>query len=250
MKKHAVLLLKRWPVLYQLSKRIYFAFKHLFSHDTLWKVYATVFNKRLAYFIGDSHARVFGSQAGMISHVISAATAHNLDKQNSTTGSRKRLFEALALINCRRDVVIMVFGEVDCRFHIYYQYMKNNEEFTLEELIDHTISNYGKVLRELKEKGVKLCACGVVPASWREHITAYPYYGTPDIRSGITRIFNSKLQLLCIENGIFFIDMYGVATDSSGLIKPEYALDGIHLNKKIVPYVRMQLKKKFNNRAF
>jgi hypothetical protein len=248
-KRQAVLLLRRWPTLYHLAQVIYSLKEPQLWHNARWKVYATVFNKGLAHFIGNSHARTFKLQPGMIAHVISAATAHNLAKENSTTSSRKRLFDSLSRVNRRRDAVIMVFGEVDCRFHIYYQYMKNEKKLTIEELIDHTISNYGKVLTELKDKGFHLYVCSVVPASWREHSTAYPFYGSPDMRSRITRIFNNKLQILCTENGICFIDMYKPAADDNGLIKPEYKLDDIHLNEKIVPYVRAQLKKTFKNWA-
>ena len=69
------------------------------------------------------------------------------------------------------------------------------------------------------------------------------------MRSKITRIFNNKLQILCTENGICFIDMYKPAADDNGLIKPEYKLDDVHLNEKIVPYVRAQLKETFKNWA-
>jgi hypothetical protein len=248
-RRQAVPLLRRWPVLYRLAQSVYSLKEPQFRHDAWWRVYATVSNKGLAHFIGNSHARVFRFQPGMVAHVISAATAHNLAKENSTTNSRKRLFDSLSRVNRRRDAVIMVFGEVDCRFHIYYQYMKNEERLTIEELIDHTISNYGKVLIELKDKGFQLYVCGVVPASWREHSTAYPFYGTPDMRSKITRIFNDKLQVFCIENGIRFIDMYEPAADDDGLIKREYKLDDIHLNERIVPHVRAQLRRTFKNWA-
>lgn len=222
----------------------------LYMHDIFWKAYAAVFNKRLAHFIGDSHTEVFRLQAGMIAHTILGATAHNLVKKKSTSGSRKFLFKNLANINNKRDVLITVFGEVDCRIHFYWQYMKNQEKFTIEELINHTISNYGEVLKELKENGTVFCVCGVPPANKQENFYKYPFYGTPELRSNITKMFNQKLEHFCNDNGYFFINIYEPASDYNGFMKSEYAEDETHLNRKIVPYVRMQLKEKFKSWVF
>jgi hypothetical protein len=223
---------------------------HSFWHGMFWRIYAEVLNKRLVYFIGDSHVRVFDLERGMFTYAISSSTAHNLINIHSATNSRRLVFEALSKVNRKRDVVVMVFGEVDCRFHFYYQYIKNEGKVTIEELVNRTILNYGVVLREIKEKEFLICVCGVMPACILGNNVSYPYYGATDVRANITKVFNKKLQVLCVRNNIPFIDIYEPAADSNGLVNEEYLLDDIHLNKKIIPYVRVQLKAVCNNGAF
>lgn len=212
-------------------------------HDLFWRAYADVRREGVAQFIGNSHARVFRFESGMISHVISASTAHNLVKPRNTTRSREKLFAALKLVK-PQDYVVMVFGEVDCRYHIYYQYEKHGKVMSMESLIDNTIDNYGEVIWEASRLGHSVAVCSVVPASWRES-KAYPYYGSPEVRSWITHEFNDRLRRFCVDDGFDYIDVYTPAADSNGFIKPEFSLDDIHLNSKIVPYVRQQLLGKF-----
>jgi hypothetical protein len=138
---------------------------------------------------------------------------------------------------------MLLFGEIDCRIHIYYQHKKSNGKYSVGELIDRTISNYGEVMAQLKQRGVSFCVHSISPATEVGNEYKYPFYGTPEIRSRINRMLNEKLKLFCDKNGYIFIDIYDRVADKNGLMLREYAGDEIHLNKKAVKLARAELRK-------
>jgi lysophospholipase L1-like esterase len=137
---------------------------------------------------------------------------------------------------------MLCFGEIDCRIHIYYQHKKSNGNHSINELIGRTISNYGQVMAQLKERGINFCVYCISPATNVENEYKYPFYGTPQIRSQINRAFNEKLRAFCEMNGYKFIDIYDKVADKDGLMLQEYAGDDVHLNRKAVKLVRVELK--------
>jgi hypothetical protein len=168
---------------------------------------------------------------------------------NSTTNSNKKLFTIIDKIKRKKDIVMLVFGEIDCRIHIYYQYKKNNEKFTITELIDRTISNYGVVLEQLDIRDITFCVYGIPPASKQENVFDYPFYAAPEIRSKINKEFNERLKKFCKENGYKYMDIYSKVVDKNGFILEEYAADTTHLNSKIKKFVEEWLNNEFGINA-
>jgi len=144
------------------------------------------------------------------------------------------LLAALERVNKKRDIVVLVFGEVDCRFHINYQYMKTG--IPMSDLIDRTIINYSLVIREIRDMGYNVHVCNIVPASWREN-EGFPYYGDAYTRSWVTKVFNERLKGVMPN----LVDVYTPSADSDGFMRSEFGLDDVHLNSRIIPYVRRQL---------
>ncbi|CAJ35723.1 SGNH/GDSL hydrolase family protein [Methanocella arvoryzae] len=229
---------------------------HFYSY-----VYAKVFNRPLFHVIGDSHTWAFKRQRSFIVHNIGPATAYNLVNKNSSVQSNRKLFEVIRRIDIKKDVVIMVFGEIDCRVHFYNQHMKSGGKVSIEELMDRTIANYGEVLAQLKGMGVNFVVYGVLPASkhvfrfppyatekikedlFSEFRNSYPFLASPEVRSPINRRFNQKLKTFCEAHGYRYLDIYPVVADDRGLIKDEFAADEIHVTGKIMPYVKSMLEK-------
>lgn len=136
---------------------------------------------------------------------------------------------------------MLVFGEIDARIHIYYQYIKNNKQISIEELICRTIERYAKVILRLKAE-YKVVVYGIPPATpIMENQYNYPFYGSPEQRSEITKDFNQQLKSFTQSQGIPFIDIYSITADKKGFTKEEYRQDKMHLNKKIVPHIRKKL---------
>jgi hypothetical protein len=211
--------------------------------DAYTVLYAKLLNKPLIHVIGDSHVVPFRGSMPFLVHHLGAATAYNLNKKNSSTKSNEKLFKVIDKLS-RKDIVMLSFGEIDCRIHIYYQHKKNNERHSISELIDRTISNYGEVMAQLRERGVNFCVYCVSPAANVGNEYKYPFYGTAEIRSQINRMFNEKLGAFCRSNGYKFIDIYDRVSDKDGLMLKEYAGDDIHLNRKAVRLVRGELRDK------
>lgn len=206
-------------------------------------LYARLLNKPLVHVIGDSHVIPFRGSMPFLAHHLGAATAYNLNNKNSATKSNQKLFQVINKLG-EKDIVMLSFGEVDCRIHIYYQHKKSNGRYSISDLIDRTISNYGEVMAQLRERGVNLCVYCVSPATNVGNEYKYPFYGTVEVRSQINRMFNEKLKAFCQSNGYKFIDIYNMVSDKDGLMLKEYAGDEIHLNKKAVKLVRAEMRAK------
>jgi hypothetical protein len=215
----------------------------VFLVDAVTVLYARALNKPLVHVVGDSHVVPFRGSMPFLAHHLGAATAYNLNRKNSTTKSNEQLFKVINKLG-KRDLVMLSFGEVDWRIHIYYQHKKSNGKCSMEELIDRTISNYGEVMAQLKERGVNFCVYCISPATHVGNEYKYPFYGTPQIRSQMNRTFNERLRTFCEINGYKFIDIYDKVTDKDGLMLKEYGGDEIHLNKKAVALVRAEIREK------
>jgi hypothetical protein len=215
----------------------------IFLIDSFTVLCARTLGKPLIHVVGDSHVTPFRGSIAFLAHHLGATTVYNLNKGNSTTKSYEKLFKVIDKVG-EMDIVMLCFGEIDCRIHIYYQHKKSNEKYSINELIDRTISHYGLVMAQLKERGVNFCVCCVSPATKVENEYKYPFYGTPQIRSQINRTFNEKLRAFCETNSYKFIDIYDKVADKDGLMLQEYAGDEIHLNRKAVALVRAELREK------
>jgi len=217
----------------------------VFVVDACTVLCARALNKSLIHVVGDSHVVPFRGSMPFLAHHLGAATAYNLNRKNSTTKSREQLFKVINKLG-KRDLLMLSFGEIDCRIHIYYQYKKSNGKYSIEELIDRTISNYGEVMAQLRGRQVNFCVYCVSPATEVGNEYKYPFYGTPEERSRINRMFNEKLRAFCQMNAYAFIDIYDAVTDKDGLMLKEYSSDEIHLNKKAVGLVRAELRTKLD----
>ena len=215
----------------------------VFLDDTFTVLYARALDKPLIHVVGDSHVVPFRGSMPFLAHHLGAATAYNLNSKTSATRSNEQLFKVIDKLG-KKDIVLLSFGEIDCRIHIYYQHKKSNGIYSVEELIDRTISNYGEVMAQLKESGLNFCVYCVSPATKVGNEYEYPFYGSPEIRSQINRMFNEKLRAFCQKNGYVFINIFDRVSDKDGMMLKEYASDDIHLNKKAVGLVRAEMKAK------
>ena len=205
-----------------------------------------LFGKPVIHAIGDSHTKILEFVPGVSVHHIGQATAHNLYKENNSSHSRELLFHTVSGMCPSKDILLLVFGEIDARVHIYNQHIKTGRP--IQSLILDTVSNYGKVIKELHGKGFKVVILGIPPAGVHVYKpftdgTYTPHnYGSLQERIGISLLFNDLLKEFCELNGILFIDVLSISKDKDGSMRKDYAADEAHLNTKIVPFIMEQLK--------
>ncbi len=192
----------------------------------------------IIHVIGDSHVRAFQNHSPFKCHWIGPTTAHGLANPQSKTGSKEKLMKELGEIDMVRDLVLLSFGEIDARIHVYNNFMKDPEHRTLESVIDESIERYEKTVEEINARGIRTVILGIPPASGEVNIYKYPFYGTPEERATINRLFNQRLMERCRKTGQPAIDILSYISDSAGHIKEEFQLDDVHLNDSIVPYVK------------
>lgn len=193
--------------------------------------------KKYIHVIGDSHTWSFENDKRFLSYHIGSATAYNLCASNSRTQSFQKLWKIINRVSPERDIVILVFGEIDCRIHIYNQYKKQNERHSMNLLIDKTIERYGQAMELCKEKNLRFVVYGIPPASKQKNVYNYPFYAPEEVRVCINRDFNRKLKEYCMKRNWGYIDVYSETVNQSGFMLDTYARDEVHLNEKIVPFV-------------
>ena len=224
---------------------MFFKYPPLACFNALVKLKASLFNTCIIHAIGDSHVKPFIYRCPFLVHHISQATAHNLVKTGSFTRSSEYLALFLTKVNKQRDVVFLVFGEIDARVHIYLQYGKSGKSVSLETLIDNTVARYGLAIQRIKDEGYAVCIHGIPPAASKEFITALPFAGNARERSGISRVFNEKLEAFCRSIDVPYVDIQSIASDQSGFIKKYYLADEVHCNSRIVPFTRRTIMAAF-----
>ncbi len=215
----------------------------LCMHAAYWQLRAAITGEPLVHFIGDSHTTSYNFGRRFVVHHIGQATAHNLWAEKSSSDSRKIFLKVLSGINPKRDVVGLVFGEIDCRVHFYYQHKKTGKP--VGKLMDATIGNYGKAMDELHRQGLDFFVVGVPPVGNQGNVYKYPFYGSPKQRAAISMEFRRKLAAFCKKKGIPFFDPYAFAGDGRGFMAKGYLRDDIHMNEKALPYAQAFLEKAF-----
>ena len=222
-----------------------FRYPPLELFNSLLRLKARLFNSCIIHVIGDSHVKPFIYKCPFLVEHISQATAHNLVKEHSFTRSAEYLRLFLSKIDKRRDVVFLVFGEIDARVHIYLQYGKSGKTVSIDTLIDRTVDRYGLAINRIKQDGFAVCVHGIPPAASKEFITALPFSGKPRERSEISKKFNDRLMAFCKSIDVPYVDIQSIASNENGFIKKFYLADEVHCNSRIVPFTRQTIMAAF-----
>jgi len=226
---------------------VVFKYPWLCLYNMCLRLKARLFNRAIIHVIGDSHLRPFVFRSPFLLHHISQATAYNLNKDNSFSQSKRYLNSFLPRIDKKRDVLLLVFGEIDARVHIYLQYKKHDGKISMARMIEATVEKYGETIRRLKDDGFAVCVHGIPPAARQNFASDLPFLGTPEQRSEISREFNRRLGDFCQNNGILYIDVQSISADEDGFMKNEYAADEVHLNGKIALFARDRIIEAFRD---
>jgi len=191
----------------------------------------------VVHVVGDSHTLVLAGVFPFRVTWMGAATAYNLDKAGSTTGSREKLARALRHVRSK-DVVLLILGEVDSRIHIFDQFVKRGGADTTEELIRRTIDRYGVVILKLKSEGYRVVVHSVPATPYQDNIFEVENYADEETRARIVAEFNLQLSDWCAANTIEYFDMYSLVSDERGFIRRELTTDGTHLDRSALPIYR------------
>jgi hypothetical protein len=171
--------------------------------------------------IGDSHAERFSlcdevRRFGLGTH----STAFNLWKH-------REIIEDI-ISNYPDEKWYFMFGEVDCRIHIYLKQKQLNLP-TYESLIDNTVDSYLGFLSSLQ------CPIGVFavpPQGFEENIYEHEFYADRQTRQNITDSLNTQLLIKCYNQDIEFVDLF--LKFRIGLLDREYFEDDTHMKRELI----------------
>lgn len=188
--------------------------------------------------IGDSHCLTYKHPSFVLGYV-GPATAHNLINPNSSNQSQQKI---LAGLSGMRDLpYLLVFGEIDCRLHVYRQACKHNR--SVEDMVGETVARYRTFINLLGQQFPNWRVTTVVPPGYQSNVYNYDIYADWPTRLHITKTFNLLLRETIPPERL--IDIYDrVVTgieDPFAYRHADYVLDDVHLNNNIVPLVLEQL---------
>lgn len=191
--------------------------------------------------IGDSHCLLFQDEIFSIKY-IGPATAYNLINKKSTTKSRGKIIEVLSGLNQNSDVMF-VFGEIDCRIHIYR--IHKSKKIPINKVVSSTVDSYVQFILEMRTKYPKMnfVICGVFPQGEQGNFYGTDFYADRKVRMNITKVFNFKLEVECGRNNIKYFSIFDKLIDKREERIKKFVHDEIHFNKKILPFILWELKK-------
>lgn len=211
------------------------------------------------YVLGDSHVGPFLKRSPpwalfttskrsvtgrpFIVHWLGPATAFNLPNPRSTTRANERVLNIMRYLVRDDDIVFLIFGEIDCRAHIYDQYVRHGRQISMIELIDRTIDQYGLMLRRLESMVINFYVISVAPGVRQGNLFHLPNDPPPEKRSWINRTFIERLSSYCKREGYKFIDVYSHVVDDEGFVPAQYeSKDSSHLNADAIKFFEERLE--------
>lgn len=178
--------------------------------------------------LGDSHVEVFNSRRFILNFFrytfkvvsVGGATASGLENPNSQTQA-VQIFKN-ALENNKSGKVIVMLGEVDTGFVIWYRSQKYVAD--LNEMFKQAIDNYCLFLSSINNKFEVLVISTTLPTiddksrgdvvRTRKEVTA-----TQKERTELTLKFNQAINEYCLSNNVDFLNLDPYSLSSKGLVK-------------------------------
>lgn len=205
--------------------------------------------------LGDSHTRVFQQKRiqkcipGSFFHIVGVkgATASGLTNPNSKTQSYQIFRKALE--KTRAKQVVVMLGEVDTGFVIWYRIKKYDQP--VADMLQTTVKTYTEFLRGLKESGMHvICISAPLPTieDWNDNrfqraskaneqtvITASQQADELDEiasarqqvsaslaeRTALTLAFNQQVEEICRHHDICFLNFDSESLGNEGTVAPK-----------------------------
>jgi hypothetical protein len=195
----------------------------------------------MIHVVGDSHVCFFNGSDGITdmypyahsnppfkTYRLGALLAYNLEEYN--IGS---FISNLP----KTDSILFSFGEIDCRYHIKNQSIK--QSVSVETIIANCVDRYIAAITKLNSNH-KVGVWGP-PATTlleeKDSNSQCPIKGDHLERNRITRLFNIYLKSKALEVGVAFFSIFDDLLAEDGSTNPFYYADSIHLAQTAAPLV-------------
>lgn len=179
--------------------------------------------------LGDSHSPVFNHPLfkntfpDLSFNVVTVigATASGLENPNSTTQAYPIFRDAVK--NSTAKQVIVMLGEVDTGFVIWYRAQKYQE--SVASMMEKALNCYSNFLLELKEQFDVICISTPLPTiqdnnDWGEVANARREVKASQFeRTALTLEFNLTMQKFCENNGICYLMLDNESLGENGIVK-------------------------------
>lgn len=177
---------------------------------------------------------------------LGPATAYNLDNKLDIIKDILSKF-----VNKERDEVMLVFGEIDMRIHVYNQVIER-AFISKEKIIQEIADRYFNAVLKIKNEGYNVIVLAPSAQSFAtpesdyikdgfKYPMEFPIVGTNKERNEYTKIFTEMLIQKGIENNIKVISILDEMLDENGETKPDLFMDYLHLSSIALPLIKSKL---------
>lgn len=219
------------------------------------------------YCIGDSHVSFFSgsdtiqppwparSDDGLPwfrTFHVGPALAFNLNRTNTTTCGREKLFEVLEQAVPPGSNVLLSFGEIDCRAHVLKQAAQRG--LSVNQVVQQCLDAYFQAVQEVQARGFKVVIYNAAPS--RSHTSRknrdddYVAIGSWRERNAAIREFNAGAKERCAKVGAKFLETFPKLVDEQGRAENWYFFDNIHLSQRTLPLTMRALAELFPDAGY
>ena len=179
------------------------------------------------FIYGDSHAHFNFRNIPHHDFHRASITMHRIGRDNTIINFDPSMHDS-------NSIIVLDYGEVDCRNHIKKQTEKGREE---ETVIEDLVRNYLQTIRNNVSQHRHIVIVAVVPPteilqyeSVNGPIThEYPFVGTDSERVRYTERMNALLEQKCSEYGYVFFDPFEHYKNENGCLKRELSDSNVHV---------------------
>jgi hypothetical protein len=184
----------------------------------------------MIHIYGDSHARFSFKNLKLdyTDHHHSAVTMFRIGRDNIIVNFDKNM------PLCEKDMIVLSYGEIDCRCHIQQQIDKGRNE---DDIINQLVDNYFVTIRNNIVANAKIIIVGVIPPTKQnDHdilhgpiLHQFPFVGIDEDRVRYTNKVNKKLEEHSNINNYIYFNPYDYYTREDGTLKHELSDTFVHL---------------------
>jgi hypothetical protein len=203
----------------------------------------------MIHILGNSHVNTF-SNWDSLSRIESSHKSFKLHHIGPVTARYgydvhlNKINAVLVGIRRKKDYIIPMAGEVDCRMHIGLQ--ADRRKMLDKEMVDIFMEGFMKWYDYMLGLRYRLISFGVHPSTTEDHDMSdiyRPIYGDMERRNKISRLWNKKLKEESKLRNIPYFDIFDYVVNENDKTNMEFYLDYCHLNSSLViPYIEKELK--------
>jgi len=177
--------------------------------------------------IGDSHAEMtFAGIPGVVTHHLGPRTMYRAGRP----GDELLVEAARGIPLTVDDVVILCFGEIDCRCHVHVQAALPGR--SLDEVVQTLADRYLDRVVSLDVHGARVGVLSATPPTTAARTAGnpdFPVAGTDAQRAAYTRQLNLRLQVGCSRRGLLYVDTHSQYQDENGMLDVALADWNVHI---------------------
>jgi len=168
--------------------------------------------------VGDSHSGLFGTRGEWVDKNLKNifdSVSMNSQTLRFCSKSFRTFWSNFPFVSNYTDVIIAL-GEIDIRCHVF----KGDNISLLDEICNDLpdFLNYPKILNP----NINVHFLSVIPPINKDKCLGpspgFPFTGTDEERSMATELFNSKIEEVCKNNNVGFVNIYEYYIDENKML--------------------------------